>query len=235
VVVILFVIASILRIATGNHRPTTTKPVAAFHPTVDQKRLDDILRAQREMVQRPIIVPPVVPGPMVPVPANDPPANDPHRLHKDDVPLLAGLCYRIDRESRQRGPAPGKKICEVLDRPGRDLLRRAADGADLGGQADDLLEALNEVLDSSNLYDAAAFAGFWMPAEAGILQFGGAAAKDLPPGVLLRANRALLEAAYPQQILPARLPRPLTERDRMVYDLAAHADLAEARRKYEGK
>jgi hypothetical protein len=223
--IIIAVIVVVGRIALNSNRPNPP----ALDPGAPQRRLDDLLRAQ-QAIKPPVVFPPAqhVPGAAFWL-------NQNLRLEAADVPLLRGLCYRVHQESRQPGPTPGKQIFSHLDGRARDLLRRAAFGEELGKQADEFFEALNETLGNHNLYDRAAFAGLPVPPEAILLAIDGIDQLNLPAGELLRANRALLEVAYPRQVLSVLLREPRTAQDQKRYVDSARHDLAEARRKYEGR
>jgi hypothetical protein len=178
---------------------------------------------------------PVIPEPRpIPFPAQPAwPLQDDRVLSKEDVPLVEGLCYRIYQESRQAAPRPGHRIWALLDAQGRELVRRGASGVWLDPPEQDcLFAALNAVLARASLYDRKAFQSVRVP-------LNDANVHRLVTGVplagqeLALANRALLEAAYPAQILP-RLDVPGWD-DPPADQLRrrARADLERWRRQFE--
>jgi hypothetical protein len=163
--------------------------------------------------------------------------DDPNSLTEDEVPLWEGLCYRIDQECRTLRPSPGRQICSLLEDDPLKLLRRAAGGGRDALDDDergDLLEALNEVLANAKLFDPAAFRG--LPVHPGAAELRDRATKGgafpIEEKEVRQVNRALLEAAYPEQIIPARLKCQLGDQARKAWKDRARRDLEATRKQY---
>jgi hypothetical protein len=158
-------------------------------------------------------------------------------LDADDIPLPSGLCYRIVQESLGPGPAPGKRVWDNLDREGRVLVRRAADDREPNAQErGGLVKGLNAVLQEAGFYDEASFRDAPRPlkvqlAAAHWLRGGGGQADAPPRAQVIKFNRRLLEAAYPEQVIP-RSERRLDDKGRAEWLRRARRDLADARRKF---
>jgi hypothetical protein len=159
-----------------------------------------------------------------PVKNNDDEANV--LLAKEDVPLLGGLCYRIDRESRQAESTPGKHICKLLPPDAKALLRRAAKGELLRDHEQDLLvESLEEMLHDANFYDGPSFRGkvLRLRIDKGVI---------VGPGTP-RFNRLVLEQCYPQQIVPLDERGHLDAQARERWRMRAQMDLNQARQEHD--
>ncbi len=224
------VLLAILRIANSTSHRT---PVPRFDPPpVINPHLDDLDRLNKQFQDlrfqqfplpdaQPLVLPDVL-------------ADDPNLLTQEEVPLWAGLCYRIEQESRQPRETPGKHLCALLDNDAWDLVRRAAAGEHLNGkEREELLDALNEVLANRRFYDAASFREVRPPLDAGVRAFlQGRGLGNLEEKELRQTNRALLEAAYPQQIIPVRLKDNLDAATRRDWAARAREDLAAAKKQY---
>jgi ABC-type glycerol-3-phosphate transport system permease component len=122
-----------------------------------------------------------------------------YRLMPGEVRDWPGLARRIREAGRADAPSPGRRIWTLLDEPGRALLAGvAAAPAVTDEQEDALLGALNRVLARRDLDDAVAFAHVAASQDARRLLERPRA--GLSPGQVVRLNRALLEAAYPQLV-----------------------------------
>jgi ABC-type glycerol-3-phosphate transport system permease component len=122
-----------------------------------------------------------------------------YRLMPGEVRDWPGLARRILEAGRADAPSPGRRIWTLLDEPGRALLAGvAAAPAVTDEQEDALLGALNRVLARRDLDDAVAFAHVAASQDARRLLERPRA--GLSPGQVVRLNRALLEAAYPQLV-----------------------------------
>jgi hypothetical protein len=154
-------------------------------------------------------------------------------FREEDVPLLTGLCYRIDRERRRLKPTPGGQIYKLLDESSRKLLVKSAerDNLDVGERAL-LIAGLNKVLDREDFYDEAAFLD--MP-DIVNLRLNNKLHLNNPDAFPLNArsaNRRLLEKCYPEQIVPY-LERASLKEKQVEWFTRAHLDLLEAREQIE--
>jgi hypothetical protein len=220
------IVLVVLRIlfATGNRSPSpsynSTPPPPVQFNFEKQKLFND-----------PIVLPNIEGDfrPGVQVHDVDAEGADP-RLVEKDVPLLQGLCYRIDRESRQPVRTPGRRLCQFLDAPSNGLISRAAAGENLArGDRADLFAALNRLL-QERLYDGSSFRDVPLPPD--LLRRWPQAAKDVE--ALRRFNRTLLEKCYSLQIVPLAERDQFNDDTRVLWQLQAQKDLAAARRRYEG-
>jgi hypothetical protein len=227
--ILIGVLIAVMRIASNSSSPPTPRwqvPQAFNQPPMDDRARFE--RALQELRNQGILPPDAFPGlPGVP----DVPPDDLNALTEGEVPLWEGLCYRIHQESLKPQPSPGRQICSLLDEDQLTLLRRAARGAQLDDdERGDLLEAFNDLLDNFKLYDADAFRKV-------ALAGGPLDPRNVNPGVemektIRRINRALLEGAYPEQIVPARLKDRLDERSRNLWMDRARRDLEAAKKQY---
>ena len=145
-------------------------------------------------------------------------------LAEADVPLLEGLCYRIQQESRQPQPTPGKRLYLHLPFPAQQSLNKAAGGERLGeAKRHQLFQALNALLHDEALYDAPSFHN--VPGVATLMLLN---AQGTP-----RFNRLLLEKCYPEQIVPLDQHRPLNAWAQAQWKQRPQRDLNKARQKYE--
>jgi hypothetical protein len=230
--ILVAIILAVLRIASSSSHHT---PVPRFEPPAfNPHALDDLDRIQKQ-IQDLQFQP--VPIPDVPLVVPDVPADDPNLLTQDEVPLWAGLCYRIDQESKQPQATPGKRICSLMEHDQAEalaLLRRAAAGDDLNAnERDDLLDALNEVLDNPKLYDEDSFRNTKVPLAAMMhANLRAQGLQNLDEKELHKDNRSLLEAAYPMQIIPVRLKDPRDADTLAVWKERARKDLEAAKKQY---
>lgn len=151
-------------------------------------------------------------------------------LGEADVPLLEGLCYRIQQESRQPQPTPGKRLYQRLPPPAQRLLVKAACGEKLtDNERQQLFEALEGLLQDEALYDAPSFEN--VPGMALMLVLSGVG--DNPVKGTPRFNRLLLEKCYPRQIVPLDVRRPLDANEQAKWTQEARVDLNKARQEFE--
>jgi hypothetical protein len=220
--VIIAILFGVFR-AAGCGRPTrqTYPPPAVPRVQVPNRLWQEALERVDANRLQPVL-PPVILDPEVVA----------FQLDDEDVPLPEGLCYRIYQESRQAGPSPGNAVWNLLDESGRGLVRRAAIGGALNAGDENLLfTALNgQILASRRLYDPAAFAGVLRPGDENVRRLTGGL--PLADRDLVRANRALLEAAYPAQIIPTGQAEQMGEKDRDQWVRRARDDLGQARRQF---
>lgn len=147
-------------------------------------------------------------------------------LAREDIPLLGGLCYRMDRESRQPESTPGKHICKLLPPDAQALLRRAAKGAILRDHEQELLvEALEETLHDDRFYDGPSFRNVSLRLR---IDNGPVAVPGTP-----RFNRLVLEKCYPKQIVPLNERGHLDALERERWRLRAQLDLNQVRQEHD--
>jgi hypothetical protein len=223
--IVVAIVLAILRIAgsSSRHTPTPHFETPAFNPhAADDFDLDRIQKQIQDLQFQPI--------PDVPLVMPDAPADDANLLTEEEVALWTGLCYRIEQERQQPQATPGKHICSLLDREALPLLRRAAAGAELNAaERNQLLDALNELIDVPEFYHAASFADIPGVAD---LRLRNRNDDGNKPNIIRRFNRALLEASYPRQIIPVRLKDNLDDDTRRAWKERARADLAAAKKQY---
>jgi hypothetical protein len=232
--ILIGVLIAIMRIASNTSSPPTPQwhlPQAFHQPPMDDRARFE--KALQELRDQGILPPDAFPG-LAGVPDVQP--EDPNSLNEGEVPLWEGLCYRIHQESLKPQPSPGRQICSLLDEDQLTLLRRAAGGAQLDDdERGDLLEAFNDVLENSKLYDAEAFRRVQGAVAGGLPD-----PRNINPGVevektIRRINRPLLESAYPEQIVPARLKNKLDDRGRNLWKDRARRDLEAAKKQYRSR
>jgi hypothetical protein len=226
--ILIGVVLAIFRLADHSSHPTPRFQQPTFPP----QGMDELARLQKQ-IQDMQFQPPAFPPGGLGGPPDFLQPEEPDALAEDEVPLWEGLCYRIHHESLQPQPTPGRHICALLDPDQLALLRRAAAGERLDAdERADLLDALNEVLANHKLYDAAAFRGVPGVASARLLGPRNLNADGNPERAIRKSNRALLESAYPRQIVPVRLKNKLDPQARDVWKDRALRDLEAAKKKY---
>jgi hypothetical protein len=207
---------------SGSHTPsyTYTPPPQPRFDVEMQKRLNEIgIRGD----QNDVFVPNGLFGPAG---AGMNPQAEP-RLDAADVPVLTGLCYRIQSEHLQSPRTPGGRICQLLHAGERQLLARASRAEALNeDERRDLIDALNEILAEADFFDGGSFRSVPLPADF-VLRHQQLPAQD--PGAVQEFNRLLLEHCYPKQIIPLRERPTLTPQAREAWQKRALADLQQAR------
>jgi hypothetical protein len=153
-------------------------------------------------------------------------------LTDEDVPLLAGLSYRIYQESLRPEAAPGGYLMKLLEPDARTLVVKSARGQALdGNERTELLDGLNEILQQADVWEPAAFRK--VPAVQEFLRVH----QEVFRGekLLHRAldRRMVLELCYPQQIVPMDERNKLDGPARELWRKRARLDLDQARREYE--
>jgi hypothetical protein len=226
-VAVFILIRVVIGLSSANKSSHTSYPtIPQPQPAVDPKFFDELARMERqraEMMQNQLLIPPGV----------DVAA---FLLNQDEVPLPAGLCYRIWQESDLPRPSPGKRIWSFLDEEGRTLVRRSAGGAVLNPQElAALLGELNRILQRQDFHDEASFSAVNLPLPLR------ATSRDWkrpgrvkPPHEVAQFNRGLLEAAYPAQIVPWEHGL-LEDKARDEWRDRARRDLEAARRQFGRK
>jgi len=203
----------------------------------EQKRLEDLVLKDKDNDELPRLEDILGPhldkqDPDVGKPNDDKFAGPERLLTEADVPLLEGLCYRMDQESRQPGPTPGKRLCTPLPPPDQQRLIKASRGElRRDDEQRQLLRALDLVLHDAALYDGPSFEKVPGVADWVLLNgMIGNPAKGTP-----RFNRLLLEKCYPEQIVPLNQRDLINPLGRTLWKRRAKLDLDKARQKYEPK
>ncbi|HUY33360.1 MAG TPA: ABC transporter permease [Pirellulales bacterium] len=128
------------------------------------------------------------------------------RLRPGEILNARALSKKIQDEQAAPPPSPGKQIWPLLSDELKRRLTEPEGGAAAGNwPGQDYMELsgeLNDLLDESDLYDPAAWAGKTMDPQAERLLARGA--ERLAADDLARLNRLLLEAAYPKEIARSR-------------------------------
>jgi hypothetical protein len=143
-----------------------------------------------------------------------------------DVPLIEGLCYRIQQESLRPGQTPGGRIHQLLDEGVWKMLDQAARGQPLlEDEKEELLDALND--DALAQRDFTAGPSFNLVPGFATLRL----MRDRPAGgvELWKYNRRVLEMCYPEQIVPLHERSLLDGPAREQWRKRARLDLEKAR------
>jgi hypothetical protein len=158
-------------------------------------------------------------------------------LTPEDVPYLPALCYLLYKEGHHTELTPARRVFDRLDDDARKLLREIAAHANrepAPEKRDEVLEALNKVLDDPDFYDPKNFR------DVDLDDLRDRLAQWTQPGKVrtLREareiNRELLEAAFPIQIV-ARDDQPLTDELRKQAVADAREELGVLREKYDDR
>lgn len=121
-------------------------------------------------------------------------AKDPSLLSEEDILDWAGLLSKVKTEAADP-PSPGKQVVSQLDQLAQKMIMSESVES-LVKNKDALIKQINHVLESPKFYDEAAWKGIDIGRQTRDLL-----AKQNPaPKDITRANRALLEAAYPGMI-----------------------------------
>lgn len=129
---------------------------------------------------------------------------DPNLLRVDDILDWTGLLSAMQAQGTAAPASPGKRILAVLKPEVREFFATmGTDQAPGENLKNDIIKQLNGALEQPNLYDAAAWQGIPIGAEAQALLRGNPRA--LSRRDVIRLNRLLLEAAYPEAIVKRTL------------------------------
>ncbi|MCL6501240.1 MAG: ABC transporter permease subunit [Pirellulales bacterium] len=126
-------------------------------------------------------------------------------LQAPDLRDSASLVRKLAAAGRSERPSPARQVWKLLPQELQTRIQEAApaEGEDAGERIYDyeLRTALNRVLRSRELYDAAAWSEVPLSSEVQRQLDGGLG--GLPLAQVARLNRLLLEAAFPEEIRPA--------------------------------
>ncbi|MDX9974740.1 MAG: hypothetical protein RBU21_17270 [FCB group bacterium] len=113
-----------------------------------------------------------------------------------DWPTLIG---GVKKQAAADGPSPGKQIMAQFDPALRKQFSNVVDDkAPNASTQSELVKALNKALKAKSLYDAEAWKGVELPADAQEL----AKKEERSAEEVVKLNRRLIEAAYPGAIAP---------------------------------
>ncbi len=121
-------------------------------------------------------------------------------LKAADVKDWTGFLTAIRNQCLAEGPSPGKHIRALIDPDSEIELATTSVETLLSGK-DDLLKGLNRALQSSQFYDPRSWQGATLSDEANAL-IDAKANGEWTPAELVRFNRLVLTAAYPQYVVP---------------------------------
>lgn len=122
-------------------------------------------------------------------------ARDPMLLTAADVTDWAGIMPAIKAQAAGEGASPGKRLIALLPEDARAQFNALAPNAQLtDGMKRDFVEQLNKVLQKKDFYDTGSWEGIALPAAVQAL----VDAKPESGSDLIKMNRGLFEAAYPQ-------------------------------------
>jgi hypothetical protein len=121
--------------------------------------------------------------------------SDPNLLTEGDVTDWPGFIQTLKTQSAASAPSPGKMLVGLLPGTLREAVQSMSVEAILS-QKGKVVEELNKIMQSQNLYDATTFEGVTLDEEANTLL----AKADRSDEERIRLNRLLLQAAYPGMI-----------------------------------
>lgn len=125
-------------------------------------------------------------------------ATDPSLLGEQDVLDWPGLLKKVRAEAASP-PSPGKQVVAQLDQSAQKMIM-SVPVETLVENKSGLIKQINKVLASAKFYDKAAWNGKQLDKQTqDLLAKGNSAGADLT-----RANRGLLECAYPGMIAPRK-------------------------------
>jgi hypothetical protein len=126
-------------------------------------------------------------------------ARDPMLLTVGDVKDWNGIIAAIKAQVAADGPSPGKRLISLLPEEAQAQFNALAPDAQLtDDMKQDFIEQLNDVLEKKDFYDTAAWEGIPLPEAVQAL----VNAKPDAGSELIKINRGLFEAAYPDFIVP---------------------------------
>ena len=120
-------------------------------------------------------------------------------LAQSHVADWKALCSKIIAEGERDEPSPGKRIWELLPTEAQEAAQKAAAGATLDpDEAEELLWGLNDLLEDPEFHQPEHFAKTVLPVRtADVLKTDPESRSERQTQ---RANRVLLEMAYPAEI-----------------------------------
>lgn len=128
------------------------------------------------------------------------------RLQGRDLKKPQALITKLRTEGVSTPNTPAQRVWDHLSEDLRTILKAYPRPTAAGGggftAVNDLREELNKVLEDPAFYDESAFSGIELNAEAKALAM--AHQPDSPADDVARLNRLLLEAAFPEEIAPAK-------------------------------
>ncbi|MEA3365236.1 MAG: hypothetical protein U9Q79_06300 [Candidatus Hydrogenedentes bacterium] len=125
-------------------------------------------------------------------------ARDPMLLTVGDVKDWNGIIAAIKAQVAADSPSPGKRLISLLPEEARAQFNALAPDAQLtDDMKQDFVEQLNDVLEKKDFYAPAAWEGITLPEPVQAL----VNAKPEAGSELIKMNRGLFEAAYPQFIV----------------------------------
>ena len=158
-------------------------------------------------------------------------------LTPEDVPCLPALCYLLHKEGHHTELTPARRVFDRLDDDARKLLREIAAHANrepAPEKRDEVLEALNKVLDDPDFYDPKYFRDVDLDDLRDRLARWTLPGKERTAREAREINRELLEAAFPTQLI-AREDQPLADELRKQAVADARDELGVLRMKYDDK
>jgi hypothetical protein len=122
-------------------------------------------------------------------------------LGGEDISNARRLQSRLLAEGRANTPGPVRRIWQALPEDGRRKIEEIGQGKLVTGGFS-LTETLNTVIGRRDLYDPQDFAGIALTPE--LKELLGRPAGQLSERDVRRMNRLLLQAAFPQELVPTR-------------------------------
>jgi hypothetical protein len=171
--------------------------------------------------------------PVKPPAAQEPEAKGSPLLTPEDVAHLPSFCFRLHKKGTTTDLTPDRRVFDRLDADGGKLLAEIAANTNeepAPQKRDEMLEALNRILDAPDFFDANYFRDVEIADDlkARLAEWTEQEAKTLPQA--RRINRALFEASFPKQIVP-RSAQPLSDEKRRDYAAGARFEEAWLRRR----
>lgn len=125
--------------------------------------------------------------------------QSPWLLVEQDVTDWPGFCAKLYSEGNGDTLVPGQRIWELLESPTKQILKHAAESGSMQSQdRRAMLAALNAILERSSLYAPEYFTDVTIPQA--VAKLLGSRLAALDRDAILRLNRLLMEASYPNRI-----------------------------------
>jgi hypothetical protein len=173
--------------------------------------------------------------PVDPQPPGEAKAQRSPLLTPEDVAYLPALCYLLHKEGHHTERTPARRVFDRLDADARKLLREIAVHANrepAPEKRDEILEALNKVLDDPDFYDPQYFRDVDLDHLQKRLADWTLPGKVRTQQDAREINRSLLEAAFPDQIIAGE-DQPLEDEARRQAVAEAKDELTVLRAKYD--